>query len=109
MAQFSANSAAASKIVEAKAAGYNILGNPRPAVMEYVAHHHISEGTYPSLAVLIQDIEKQVKQFEWLQAVARRLHEIYPDLAQGRRRNRARPRYDGRLEAHRHHGRRENR
>ena len=35
--QFSASSAAASKIVEEKAAGYNILGNPRPAVMEYVA------------------------------------------------------------------------
>jgi inorganic phosphate transporter, PiT family len=29
--QFSANSAAASKIVEEKAAGYNILGDPRPA------------------------------------------------------------------------------
>src|ERR1700756_3796176 len=48
IAQFSVNSAAASKIVEAKASGYNILGNPRPAVMEYVAHHKISEGTYPS-------------------------------------------------------------
>jgi len=63
MAHFSAVSAAASKIVEAKAAGYNILGNPRPAVMEYVAHHKISEGTYPSLAILIQDIDKQVKQY----------------------------------------------
>ena len=66
MAQFSANSAAASKIVAEKAAGYagyNVLGDPRPAVMEYVAHHHLSEGTYPSLAVLIQDIDKQVKQY----------------------------------------------
>jgi PiT family inorganic phosphate transporter len=63
MAQFSANSAAAAKIVAEKAAGYNVLGNPRPAVMEYVAHHHINEGTYPSLAVLIQDIDKQVKQY----------------------------------------------
>ena len=63
MAQFSANSAAASQIVAEKAAGYNILGNPRPAVMEYVAHHHINEGTYPSLAVLIQDINKQVEQY----------------------------------------------
>ena len=40
--QFSASSAAASKIVEEKAAGYNILGNPRPAVMEYVAHPLVS-------------------------------------------------------------------
>jgi PiT family inorganic phosphate transporter len=63
MAQFSANSAAAAKIVSEKSAGYNILGNPRPAVMEYVAHHHINEGTYPSLAVLIQDIDKQVKEY----------------------------------------------
>ncbi|HYZ40750.1 MAG TPA: inorganic phosphate transporter [Stellaceae bacterium] len=62
-AQFSINSAAASKIVEEKAAGYNVLGNPRPAVMEYVAHHKINEGTYPSLAVLIRDIEKQVKEY----------------------------------------------
>jgi len=31
--------------------------------MEYVAHHHINEGTYPSLAALIQDIEKQVKEY----------------------------------------------
>jgi PiT family inorganic phosphate transporter len=63
MAQFSANSAATSKIVAEKAAGYSVLGNPRPAVTEYVAHHHINEGTYPSLAVLIQDIEKQVKEY----------------------------------------------
>src|SRR5207248_7831167 len=46
IAQFSENSAAASKVVEEKAAGYNILGDPRPAVMEYVAHHKISGGTY---------------------------------------------------------------
>jgi inorganic phosphate transporter, PiT family len=63
IAQFSANSAAVSKIVEEKAAGYDILGNPRPAVMEYVAHHQINEGTYPSLAVLIKDIDKQVKDY----------------------------------------------
>ena len=30
---------------------------------EYVAHHHISEGTYPSLVVLIQDIDKQVREY----------------------------------------------
>jgi PiT family inorganic phosphate transporter len=63
VAQFSVNSAAAARVVEQKAAGYNILGNPRPAVTEYVAHHHINEGTYPSLAVLIQDIDKQVKAY----------------------------------------------
>ncbi len=63
VAHFSVNSAAAARVVEQKAAGYNILGNPRPAVTEYVAHHHINEGTYPSLAALIQDIDKQVKEY----------------------------------------------
>jgi inorganic phosphate transporter, PiT family len=48
-------------VVQQKAAGYDVLGNPRPAVTEYVSHHHISEGTYPSLAVLMSDIDKQVK------------------------------------------------
>ncbi len=61
IAQFSANSAAASKIVEEKAVGYNILGDPRPAVTAYVSRHTLNEGTYPSLAVLIRDIDKQVK------------------------------------------------
>jgi PiT family inorganic phosphate transporter len=59
--QFSENSAAAAKVIEQKAAGYDVLGNPRPAVTEYVAHHHINGGTYPSLAALIKDIDKQVK------------------------------------------------
>jgi PiT family inorganic phosphate transporter len=63
LAQFEANSAAASKIVEEKAAGYSILGDPRPAVMAYVSRHQISGGTYPSLAVLMQQIDKQVKDY----------------------------------------------
>jgi PiT family inorganic phosphate transporter len=80
--QFSANSAAAAKVVEQKAAGYNILGNPRPAVTEYVAHHKINEGTYPSLAVLIQEIDKQVKQYGSLskipaEAVANTRNDMY--------------------------------
>jgi phosphate/sulfate permease len=46
-----------------KAAGYNVLGNPRPAVTNYVAQHQINEGTYPSLAVLVRDISNQVTQY----------------------------------------------
>jgi inorganic phosphate transporter, PiT family len=61
--QFISNSAAASKIVESKAAGYNVLGNPRPAVTNYVAQRQINEGTFPSLAVLIAEIAKQVKEY----------------------------------------------
>jgi inorganic phosphate transporter, PiT family len=61
--QFTANSAAASKVIDGKAAGYNVLGNPRPAVTNYVAAHQINEGTYPSLAVLVRDISNQVTQY----------------------------------------------
>jgi inorganic phosphate transporter, PiT family len=63
IAQFMGNSAAASKIVAEKAAGYDVLGDPRPAVMAYVSRHEISGGTYPSLAVLMQEIDKQVKEY----------------------------------------------
>ncbi len=45
---------AAAKVVAAKGAGYSIIGNPRPAVTHYVAARKINEGTYPSLAVLVQ-------------------------------------------------------
>ena len=57
---FTANSAAASKVIEAKAAGYNVIGNPRPAVTNYVAAREINGGTFPSLAVLVRDIAQQV-------------------------------------------------
>jgi PiT family inorganic phosphate transporter len=63
IAAFLQNSAAASAVVNAKAAGYNVLGNPRPAVTLYVAQHQISEGTFPALAALIDDISKQVSQY----------------------------------------------
>jgi inorganic phosphate transporter, PiT family len=60
---FVKNSEAASKVVGSKAAGYNVLGNPRPAVTNYVAEHQINEGTFPSLAVLLRDISNQVTQY----------------------------------------------
>jgi PiT family inorganic phosphate transporter len=60
---FEANSVAAASVVNSKAAGYNVLGNPRPAVTLYVAQHQISEGTFPSLAALIGDISAQFKQY----------------------------------------------
>src|SRR5262249_3457867 len=61
--QFITRSKAASEVIEGKAAGYNVLGNPRPAVTNYVAQHQINEGTYPSLAVLVRDIAGQVAQY----------------------------------------------
>ncbi|MGY3345976.1 PiT family inorganic phosphate transporter [Bradyrhizobium sp. USDA 4472] len=57
---FSQNSEAASKIIEAKAAGYSVIGNPRRAVTNYVAQHEVNAGTFPSLAVLVRDISRQV-------------------------------------------------
>jgi len=53
----------ASRVIEAKAAGHNILGDPRPAVTAYVAHRSINEGTYPSLAALVREIANQVNQY----------------------------------------------
>jgi PiT family inorganic phosphate transporter len=63
VAMFSTNSTAASKVIEGKAAGYNVTGNPRPAVTNYVASRTIDEGTFPSLAVLVRDISDQVHQY----------------------------------------------
>src|ERR1700724_1081044 len=61
--KFEANSQAASAVIGAKAVGYNVLGDPRPAVTAYVAQRQINEGTYPSLAALVSDIAKQVTQY----------------------------------------------
>jgi inorganic phosphate transporter, PiT family len=61
VAAFAKASTEASKVVEAKAAGYRVLGDPRPAVTSYIARHEMTEGTYPSLAVLIRDIAHQVE------------------------------------------------
>jgi PiT family inorganic phosphate transporter len=60
---FVETSKAASAVIEAKAAGFRVLGNPRPAVTNYVAQHQINEGTYPSLAVLVRDMATQVQQY----------------------------------------------
>jgi inorganic phosphate transporter, PiT family len=61
--QFAVNSEAASKVIEGKATGFSVIGNPRPAVTNYVAEHQINEGTYPSLAMLVRDISNQVHQY----------------------------------------------
>ena len=54
---------AASAVIEQKAAGYNVLGNPRPAVTAYVSTRTINEGTFPSLAVLVKDISDEVTKY----------------------------------------------
>src|SRR5215475_7560890 len=61
--KFISNSDAASKVIASKAGGHQIIGNPRPAVTSYVAQRELNEGTFPSLAVLVTDIAKQVKEY----------------------------------------------
>jgi PiT family inorganic phosphate transporter len=50
-------------VINAKAAGYNVIGDPRPAVTQYVAQHQINDGTFPSLAILVKDISQQVNEY----------------------------------------------
>jgi PiT family inorganic phosphate transporter len=69
MADFQKVSTAAAAVVNSKAAGYNVIGNPRPAVTLYVAQHKINEGTFPSLAALIKDISDQVTRYGSLSKV----------------------------------------
>jgi inorganic phosphate transporter, PiT family len=67
--QFQQTSEAASKVISAKGAGHSIIGDPRPAVTQYVSQHKISEGTFPSLAVLVKDIGEQVQKYGSLNKV----------------------------------------
>jgi PiT family inorganic phosphate transporter len=70
---FASTSQAASAVIKQKAAGYSVLGNPRPAVTAYVASHEINEGTFPSLAVLVNDIAEQVARYHSLANVPEEL------------------------------------
>src|SRR6266849_8145294 len=45
MAEFRTTAAAAAGVIQQQAAGYNVLGDPRPAVTLYVSQRHITEGT----------------------------------------------------------------
>src|SRR5262249_27557139 len=64
------------------AAGYNIIGDPRPAVTLYVSRRKINEGTFPSLAALVRDIAEQVNEYGSLarvpaEAVGNTRNEMY--------------------------------
>ena len=63
VAQFVQVSDNASKVVEAHAAGYNSIGDSRPAVTAYISRHEMTGGAYPSLAALIRDISNQIKSY----------------------------------------------
>jgi PiT family inorganic phosphate transporter len=63
IAAFHSTSLAASKVIEAKAAGYNIIGDPRPVVTSYIARHELTGGTFPALALLVRDISTQIETY----------------------------------------------
>jgi PiT family inorganic phosphate transporter len=67
--QFQKNSEAASAVISTKGAGFNIIGDPRPAVTRYISEHKLDEGTYPSLAVLVKDVGEQVQKYGTLDKV----------------------------------------
>jgi PiT family inorganic phosphate transporter len=70
-ARFIQVSEAASKIIDAKGAGYSV-NTPEAArrfVERDIATHEINEGTFPSLAVLIRDIARQVNEYGSLSKV----------------------------------------
>jgi PiT family inorganic phosphate transporter len=60
LARFEAASSAAATVVEAKAAGHTVSGDPRTAVTAYITSHTLSDGTYPAIATLMRDISSQV-------------------------------------------------
>ena len=60
---FQAASVAAAAVIEKQAAGYNVLGNPRPAVTAFVSQRKINEGTFVSLAALVKEISNQVSEY----------------------------------------------
>ncbi|WP_398475065.1 inorganic phosphate transporter [Tardiphaga sp.] len=67
--QFQQTSLKASQVIAAKGAGHSVIGDPRPAVTQYVAARKITEGTYPSLAVLVKDVGDQVRTYGTLDKV----------------------------------------
>ena len=60
---FVATARDAAKIVAAHAAGYNMIGDPRPAVTAYVHAHQFADGTYPALAKLIDGVGDEVQKY----------------------------------------------
>lgn len=60
---FDQASIAAIKVVERHASGHRIMGDPRPAVTDYISRHAFNEGTYPSLIVLMREISKEISSY----------------------------------------------
>ena len=63
VAQFRAISKSAAEVIDNKALGYNIIGDPRPVVTAYVGERKIGDATYPALAKLTREITEQIDQY----------------------------------------------
>jgi len=63
VSEFKTASTAVAAVIESKAAGHSVYGNPRPAVSAFISARKINEGTYPSLAVLVREISTQVEAY----------------------------------------------
>jgi PiT family inorganic phosphate transporter len=69
VALFQKTSDAAAAVVSAKSAGHSVIGDPRPAVTQYVSQHSLNEGTYPSISALVKDVGNQVQKYGSLNKV----------------------------------------
>lgn len=61
IAQVRAQAVAAGLIFESKGFGYNIIGNPRTNVTNYINARKLDDATFPALALLNKDIVKEIE------------------------------------------------
>lgn len=61
IAQVRAQAVAAGLIFENKGFGYNIIGNPRTNVTNYINARKLDDATFPALALLNKDIVKEIE------------------------------------------------
>jgi inorganic phosphate transporter, PiT family len=69
IAEFHAASNGAAAVIGQQAAGSNISGDPRATVTLYVSHRKLEAGTYPALAVLVEEISSQIEKYGTLAQV----------------------------------------
>lgn len=63
IASFSQASTAAITVVEARTSGHRVMGDPRPAVTDYISRREFNEGTLPSLVALMREIDREITTF----------------------------------------------
>ena len=61
IAQVRAQAVAAGEVFDKKGFGYNIIGNPRSNVTNYINARKLDDATFPALALLNKDIVKEIE------------------------------------------------